>query len=70
MTPDIDIHAKSDRELLIMVVNKLNGMCDSVEKHERTLYNNGFGIAAQVRVLWILALGIWSIFLVWARKVL
>lgn len=31
---------------------RLEPVCEKVEKHERTLYNNGWGVAAQVKVLW------------------
>lgn len=58
---DIDIHAKTDRELLIMAIEKLNGLCDKVEKHEQTLYNAGWGITAQIKVIWgvgVIVLGI------------
>ncbi len=50
---DIELHAKTDRELLIMVVDKLNGVCNSVVKHEKTLAGNGVpGLVFQVRVMW------------------
>lgn len=58
---DIDINAKTDRELLIMAISKLNSMCDTVQKHETLFYNNGFGIIFQVKALWLLAGGGWVI---------
>lgn len=62
---DIDIHAKTDRELLIMVVGKLNGLCDCVDRHDKDLNGNGkIGMKAQVRILWLLAGGVWAAFLV------
>ena len=62
---DIDIHAKTDRELLIMVVGKLNTLCDCVSQHDKDLNGNGkMGVKAQVRILWIMAGGVWAAFLV------
>jgi hypothetical protein len=50
---DIEIHAKSDRELLILVVEKLNTMCDKVKRLDKSVHGNGLpGIRAQVWVLW------------------
>ena len=65
---DIDISAKTDRELLIMVVDKLNTMCNRVDKHDKALYNNGYGALFQIRMLWTLALGAWALILVYFKK--
>ena len=50
---DIELHAKTDRELLIMVVDKLNTLAELVGKHEKCLAGNGWpGLKFQVRVMW------------------
>lgn len=51
-------------------VIRFEAVCSKVEKHEKTLYNNGWGIAAQVKVLWLLAVGIWTVALIWLKKVI
>ena len=38
---DIDIDAKTDRELLIIAVSKLNKSCEWQEKADKTIYGNG-----------------------------
>jgi len=66
---DINIHAKTDRELLILAVTKLNGICDTVGQHDRDLNGNGkMGMKAQVRILWLLAGGVWATFLVFIKR--
>jgi hypothetical protein len=58
MMDDIELHAKSDRELLILAVEKLNTMCHRVNKLDRAVHGNGVpGLKAQVWVLW----GIFSV---------
>lgn len=57
MTPpfdedDINLTAKSDRELLLMLAGKLNHICHKVDRHDEALFNNGWGLAAQTRVMW------------------
>lgn len=57
MTPscddqDINLNAKTDREILIMLVGKVNNVSHVVEKEEEVLFNNGWGIVAQVKVMW------------------
>jgi len=50
---DLDINAKTDRELLIMAIDKLNYVCSKVERHDKWLAGNGLpGIRFQVWVLW------------------
>ena len=50
---DIRLEAKSDRELLIMLVDKLNHVCGKVDKHDRWLAGNGVpGIRTQVYIMW------------------
>ena len=65
---DIELHAKSDRELLLIAIGKLNGICDKVERHELALEGNGkMGLKSQVRILWLLASGVWAVALVWIK---
>lgn len=66
---DIDIHAMTDRELLIMAVGKLNGVCSKTEQFDKDINGNGkMGIKSQVRILWILACGLWAVALVVIRE--
>jgi hypothetical protein len=59
---DIDISAKTDRELLIMAVKELNHISHRVSKHDKWLAGNGWpGIRFQVGVLWLLACGAYAI---------
>lgn len=46
---------------------RLEPVCEKVEKHDRTLYNNGWGIAAQVKVLWVVIPSAWALFLVYIK---
>ena len=66
---NLDINAKSDRELLIIAVEKLNHVCGRVDKHEAIFYNKGYGIIFQVRALWLIASGVVAVFLVYVKKV-
>ena len=66
---DIDIRGMSDHDIIVMMAQKLNDHCDIVTKHEKTLYNNGYGIATQVKILWLVACGSWGVFLVLLSKV-
>lgn len=50
------------------MIIRLEPICEQVRKHERTLYNNGWGIAAQVKVLWVLIPSAWAIFLVYLKN--
>jgi hypothetical protein len=59
---DIELHAKSDRELLMMAVQRLNSVCTKIEKHDLVLYNEGW---AQVKGLLILVGASWAMFLIW-----
>jgi len=55
---DIRLEAKSDRELLIMLVDKLNHVCGKVDKHDKWLSGNGTpGLRFQVWVLWASFIG-------------
>ena len=47
---------------------RLEPICEQVKKHEKTLYNGGWGITAQVKVLWVIIPGIWAIFLIWFKS--
>jgi len=50
---DIDIHAKTDRELLVMIVGRLNSTCDKVDKVITWKEGNGTpGAQFQLRVMW------------------
>jgi hypothetical protein len=51
-----------------MLVEKVNPLCTKVEKHDVSLYNSGWGIASQVKVLWLLAGGLWALCLVYLRN--
>jgi hypothetical protein len=56
---DLDINAKTDRELLIMVVDKLNNICNRVDRHDKWLSGNGVpGMRFQVWVLWFVFLAV------------
>lgn len=56
---DLDINAKTDRELLIMVVDKLNHMCNKVDRHDKWINGNGVpGAKLQVWVLWAVFIAI------------
>lgn len=45
---DLEAEIKRIHDAII----RLEPVCDMVTKHEKTLYNNGWGVAAQVKVLW------------------
>ena len=47
---------------------RLEGVCKLVEKHEKALFNNGWGIMAQTKALWLLSSGIWAVFLIWLKE--
>lgn len=65
---DIELHAKTDRELLVMAVTKLNESCRMLERHEKILEGNGrMGLKSQVRLLMILASGIWAVVLIYIK---
>ena len=63
-----EIHNMKDHDLLVMVAQKLNDHCKIVEKHDKVLYNNGSGIVTQVKILWLLAGGLWTIVVVAVGK--
>lgn len=66
---DLELHSKTDRELLLLAVLKLNETCRAVERHERILEGNGKpGIKAQVRWMWLIFGGAWAIFLVYLKR--
>lgn len=47
---------------------RLEPFCDKVEKHEKALYNNGWGVVAQTKVLMILVPSAWAVFLIWFKS--
>lgn len=50
---DIEIHSKTDRELLIMIVGKVNMTCDQVDALTKWKEGNGFpGAQFQIRIMW------------------
>lgn len=50
---DIEINAKTDRELLIMIADKLNTTCDKVDNVAAWKEGNGTpGAQFQLRVMW------------------
>ncbi len=50
---ELEIEAKSDRELLIMMVDKLNSSCRLLEKHDKWINGNGKpGAKVQIWVMW------------------
>lgn len=46
---------------------RLEPVCKQVEKHNKVLYNDGWGMVTQIRILWLASIGLWTIFLVWVR---
>ena len=36
-----------------------------VQKHDKSLYNNGWGVVAKVNVLMVLVPCAWAVFLIW-----
>lgn len=56
---DIEIHSKTDRELLIMIVGKVNTTCEQVEALTKWKEGNGMpGAQFQLRVMWLCFLAI------------
>ena len=54
---DIELHAKTDRELLLIAIGQLNNLCHTQERHAKTLYGNGWpGLVFRVSLLWVLVL--------------
>ena len=50
---DLEIHAKTDRELLVMACMQLNDVCKKVVKLDKAVHGNGkIGIKTQVYILW------------------
>jgi hypothetical protein len=60
---DLEVHAKSDRELLIMLVSKMNNSCKILEKHDKWI--NGNGIPGAKFQVWVM----WAVFIALAVKV-
>lgn len=60
---DIDIRAKSDRELLIMLVDKVNTTCKLVENHDKWI--NGNGLPGAKLKMWLM----WAVFVAIAIKI-
>lgn len=63
----IDLEAKSDRELLLLVAAQQNEVVTMLKKHDCVLFNNGWGMVSQVKVLWGIAAGLWAVALVMLR---
>lgn len=61
---DLEVEIKRIHDAII----RLEPVCDKVEKHDKTLYNNGWGVAAQVKALMILVPCAWAIFLIWFKS--
>ena len=56
---DLDLNAKTDRELLLIAVQRLNTLCHRVSRVEEWKEGNGVpGAQFQLRVLWIVFLGV------------
>lgn len=50
---DLDLNAKSDRELLLIAVQRLNGVCGEVESLKKWRDGNGVpGARFQIAVMW------------------
>ena len=49
---NIEIEAKTDRELLILVAKQQNDMVSCMKVVNEVLFNAGFGMVAQVKILW------------------
>lgn len=50
---DLDLNAKSDRELLLMVAQRLNSTCEEVHSLKRWRDGNGWpGAKFQIAVMW------------------
>ena len=60
---EIDFRGMGDHDLLITIAEKINHLSQSKDRTDRVLYNGGFGIVFQVKVLWLLAGGSWGIVL-------
>ena len=60
---EIDFRGMGDHDLLITIAEKINHLSQSKDRTDKVLYNGGFGIVFQVRVLWLLAGGGWGIVL-------
>ena len=57
MADELDITAKTDRELLIMVVDKLNSVCSKVNKVDKAVHGNGRpGLQTHVMLLWVMVI--------------
>lgn len=62
-TNDINLNAKTDRELLIIAVERLNALCHKVEKVRK--WKDGNGVPGAQFQLWVL----WMVFLAVLAKV-
>jgi hypothetical protein len=61
---DIELSKLSDHDLLITIAQEVKHLTAGKDRTDRILFNSGFGIIFQVRVLWLLAGGGWALFLV------
>lgn len=56
---DIEIAAKSERDLLIMLIDRTNSACTLLEKHDKWINGNGVpGARFQVWVMWAVFLAL------------
>jgi len=68
---DINIEAKSDRELLILICQRVNKTCQEVEGLRQTVYGNGVGgLVNRVAMIWWVGLGVVSVVLSYAAWVI
>jgi hypothetical protein len=57
MADEINLAAKTDRELLIMVVDRLNSVCLKVNKVDKAVHGNGKpGLQTHVMLLWVMVI--------------
>lgn len=47
---------------------RLEPVSEKVAKHEKALYNGGFGVVAQTKILWLLTGGVWAITLIYMKN--
>ena len=63
---------KSDHDLLVEIHQVLkdpdNGVCRQIKKLNDCVFNNGWGLAAQVKALIIVDMMVWAVFLIWLKN--
>ena len=47
---------------------RLEPFCEKVAKHDKVLYNDGWGLITQCRILWLISGGLWAIILIWVKN--